>query len=201
MSEADHGDKGPVGGTHAAAGGDQAQLGARENAKGPSSADLPVSGATIEDGQQDLLPMAAPEPTRRGPGKPKGAVNIRTNQTFQVAVSRYGDPLIGSIAIGNMQTKELITWLRTLASDCGLKLGATVMDVVRFQEECRRNAMPYGHAKRAAVDEQGSPVVPVIGLGTVIQHADRVEVRGHSIEDRIAAEAKTIQGVSETTNE
>lgn len=190
MSDDDRRPEGPEISTHAGELGDRA-------AAGGGSTILPADQAASVASEQALLPMAIPEPARRGPGKPQGAVNKRTNTVFQIAVDRYGDPLIGSVAIGNMPTKELITYLRELASDCGIKLGATVMDVVRFQEECRRNAMPYGHSKRAPVNDKGETVLPLIGIGTVVQNARQVVVTGHSVEDRVAKEAKTIQHVSE----
>lgn len=185
----------PVVGTHTAAPG------------GPDrpAGDLAPLPEAVEPEQlalDELLPRAIFEAERRGPGRPKGSVNIRTNTTFQAAVSRYGDPLIASVAMGNMDTKALIRHLRAIASDCGLKLGATVMDIVRFQEDCRRNAMPFGHAKRAATDEKGDTVVPVIGIGRA-EHVV-VQAAGRSIEDELAARqaaAKTVEHQGDSDDE
>jgi hypothetical protein len=175
----------PFGGTHAPGAGGAPAAGRAAAMLGP----LEPQTVAVDE----FLPLAIPEAGRRGPGRPQGAANIRTNTTFQVAISRYGDPLIATVAWGNMPTRELIRELRTIAADCGLQLGATVMDVVRFQEECRRNAMPFGHAKRASVDGRGDPVLPIIGIGSV----ETLTVTGgaRSIEDELAARqaaAKTI---------
>lgn len=167
----------------------------RDQAAPAARAIVPAAAETGELGLDDLLPLAIPESGRRGSGRPRGAANIRTNTTFAVAVSRYGDPLIASIAWGNMDTLTLIRELRAIASDAGLKLGATVMDVVRFQEDCRRNAMPFGHAKRAPVDDKGAPVLPIIGIGRVEQiNVQQNFASGRSIEDAIDGEQ--FQGVS-----
>lgn len=152
-------------------------------------------------GLDDMLPAAILEPARKGAGRPKGAANIRTNKTFQAAISRYGDPLIATIAWGNMDPRTLITELRKIASDCGIKLGATVMDVVRFQEQCRSAAMPYGHGKRVATDDKGDAVLPVFVLGGSAGSTTNVQVNAggaSALEARIEAErhAKQNQSVS-----
>ncbi|WP_398468546.1 hypothetical protein [Tardiphaga sp.] len=175
-------------GAHAATGGDQASA-------------LPMSA---QDAQQtlaidDLLPLAIPMTAQRGRGRPAGSVNIRTNKTFQAAVSRYGDPLIAQIAMGNANTKDLITDLRKIASDCGLKLGATVMDVVRFQASLRESALPYGHSKRVAVDEKGNDVLPVFVMGGAAGSTTNVQVNSVGLEDRIEAMQKAKQDQQHNT--
>lgn len=170
-------------------------------AGGSAARPSPMPGSEPGDhlGLDELLPLAIPSSGRKGPGRPKGAANIRTNKTFEVAVSRYGDPLIASIAMGNMDPRELIRDLRMIASDCGLKLGATVMDVVRFQEQCRASATPYGHGKRIATDHKGDEVLPVFVMGGAAGSTTNVQVnsgRGGSIEDRIEAELKAKQSQS-----
>lgn len=165
----------------------------------PAGSPLPASAEPRDQAADGMLPLAIPESARRGPGRPKGSSNIRTNAVFEIAVSRYGDPLIAEVAIGNMPIRDLIRDLREVASDCGIKLGATVMDVAKFQAECRRNALPYGHAKRAATDEKGDPVVPLIGIG----RADQVVIgAARSLEDEIARREKIIehQEVSEAAD-
>jgi hypothetical protein len=183
-------DQSPLRGTHAAGAADQARDLPISAGATAAASDLP---AEIHD-VQEFLPLAIPETQRRGVGRPANSPNIRTNRTFQAAISRYGDPLAATIAFGNMSTRELIKELRSIASDAGLKLGATVMDVLRFQEECRRNAMPFGHAKRAPVNEVGETVPPVLGLGTVqVSAQGDVHVHGASIEDEIERRTKTIE--------
>lgn len=166
-------------GTHAAAGGGQA-------AASPMPAAVEADQLLIDD----LLPLAVPSTVQRGRGRPAGSVNVRTNKTFQVAVSRFGDPLIATVALGNMDPSELIKFIRTLASDNGLKMGVTVMDVLRFQRDLRADAMPYGHAKRVPQNDKGDDVVPILvmggGAGSVTNVA--IATGSMSIEDRIEAE-------------
>jgi hypothetical protein len=179
----------PVRGTHAASAG------------GATAAEVLASAVPGVDvapslGLDDMLPLAIPSHGRRGAGRPVGAVNVRTNKTFQAAISRCGDPLIASIAWGNMDTRDLIVEMRKIASDCGIKLGATVMDVVRFQEQCRAAALPYGHAKRAAVNEAGHDVTPVIVMGGAPGSTTNVQVNAGaapSLEDMIEAERSAQQ--------
>lgn len=123
----------------------------------------------------------------RAPGRPQGAQNVRTNKTWQIAVDRYGDPLITSVALGQMNTLDLIRELRKIASDAGIKLGMSVGDVLAFQRACRADAMPYGHAKRAPTNEKGETVLPMIGIGTYVDARTQVAVGGISIEDRLNA--------------
>lgn len=98
-----------------------------------------------------------------------------------------------------MPLRELITEMRKIASDCGMKLGASVMDIARFQRECRNDALPYIHAKRAPETAKGDPVVPIIGIGRFEQHNTTVISAGRSLEDAIEImqrdqQVKTIEG-------
>jgi hypothetical protein len=184
-------------GTHAALGGGGAA------SAGPVPA-LPGDDVAASVAIDELLPLAIPSDGRRGVGRPKNSPNLRTNKTFQAAVSRYGDPLIASIAWGNMDPAALIVAMRKIASDCGIKLGATVMDVVRFQEQCRSSAMKYGHAPRAATNEKGEEVLPIFVLGGGAGSTTNVQVNARaSLEDRIEAEqeAKRNQSVTEIDGE
>ena len=134
---------------------------------------------------------------QRGRGRPKGSRNLRSEAVAVGLVERYGDPLEADVAIGTMPIGELITLLRCLASDRGLKLGMTVGDVLKLQAECRRSALPYIHAKRAPEDAKGNPVVPIIGLGIVATPS--MAGGGVSIEDAIDVEQ--YQEVSEVDAE
>lgn len=187
MSSADDGRKadiGAFGGTHAPSAGGA-----------PSPSAMPDDGEAEQLALDEMLPAAITGDGRKGPGRPKGSQNLRTNQTFEVATSRYGDPLIATIAMGNMDPRTLIRELREIASDCGLKVGATVMDVVRFQEQCRAAAVPYGHGKRIATDSKGKEQLPVFVMGGATGSTTNVNV-GSSLEDRIAAEQKAKQSQS-----
>ncbi len=187
MSGADDGRKadiGAFGGTHAPVAGAAAS---------PSA--VPGQGEAEQLALDELLPAAISGDGRKGPGRPRNSQNIRTNKTFAAATSRYGDPLVATVAMGNMDPRVLIRELRMIASDCGLKLGATVMDVVRFQEQCRAAAIPYGHGKRAPTNEKGDDVLPVFVMGGAPGSVTSVSV-GSSLEDRIAAEQKAKQDQS-----
>lgn len=141
----------------------------------------------------DLLPLGISPLAPRAPGRPVGAKNRRTDLVAQYLTDRFGDPLTASMSIAGRPLKELITELRTIASDCGLKLGATVMDVARWQQQCRVDALPYIHAKRAPETAKGDPVVPIIGIG----RAENVVIAGgRSLEDAVA---KAQQDQSVTT--
>lgn len=180
MTDDDKPQNGPCSDTHAAA--------------APARAALPGQDSARADDDMPLLPLAIPDAARRVRGRPARSPNIRTNKTFEVAVSRYGDPLIAEIAIGNMAPDELIKWVRTIASDCGLKVGATVMDVLRFQASCREAALPYGHARRAPTNEKGETVLPIIGLGMVAPgNAPGGHVAGLDLESAIDAEFEEVQ--------
>lgn len=172
MSGPDKGSKAPDEGTHAGRARDQA----------PASAALPAAIEANDKRLDDLLPLGVSPLAPRGRGRPQGAKNRRTDLVAQYLVDRFGDPLTASMAIGGRPLRELITELRTIASDCGLKLGATVMDVARWQQQCRADALPYIHAKRAPETAKGDPVVPVIGIG----RAENVVIAaGRSLEDAI----------------
>lgn len=96
------------------------------------------------------------------------------------------------MATAGMPLRDLITELRKIASDVGMKLGGSVMDVARFQRECRNDAMSYIHAKRAPETAKGDPVVPVLGIGRIEQHNTTVYVGGRSLEEAVQDQSVTI---------
>ena len=150
---------------------------------------LPGDAATGEN--------IAPQRVR---GRPRGATNIRDTAAAAELIARYGDPLEADLAIGNAKLGELITELRCIASDRGLQLGGTVMEIARWQAQCRSNAMPYVRGKRAQVNEAGDPVLPIIGIGRVDNL--NISTGGRSIEDMVevidaVAEVVEDQGVSD----
>lgn len=129
-------------------------------------------------------------------GRPQGSTNIKDTEIAQQLIAQYGDPLQADVAIGAMPLGDLITLLRCIASDRGVKLGGTVMEIARFQHECRKAAMPFLHSKRATVDDKGNPVLPIIGIGKV--GTLNLGGTGRSIEDMVDAENVTIiQGDSD----
>jgi hypothetical protein len=190
MSAADNDAERAVEGTHTAAAGDQVRLagaGSREVGAVPGSVE-------VDDRRLDeLLPLGFSPLAPRVRGRPQGAKNRRTDLVAQYLVDRFGDPLTASMATAGMPLRELITELRSIASDVGMKLGASVMDIARFQRECRNDALPYIHAKRAPETAKGDPVVPIIGIGRFEQHNTVVQVGGRSIEDALDQAAKNMQ--------
>lgn len=180
MSGADQRPQGAVEGTHAAAGADQAG----GDRKGSAIADLVPAVVAADDQRLDgLLPLGVSPLAPRGAGRPVGAKNRRSDLVAQYLVDRFGDPLTATMSIAGRPLVELVRELRIVASDCGLKLGATVMDIARWQQQCRADVLPYIHAKRAPETAKGDPVVPIIGIG----RADQVVVMGGiSLEDAVA---------------
>jgi len=118
---------------------------------------------------------------KRGVGRPKGSRNIRTELVAVELIETFGDPLEADMAMGTMAPGALVTLLRTIASDRGIKMGMSLMDVLRLQADCRGRALPYMHAKRIAVDDKGHAVTPVIAFGTF--SGEQQAVHGRSIED------------------
>lgn len=177
MSDADKGPPRAVGGTHTDRdGGNQATLGV-----------VPAAGDDEDQRLDGLLPLGSSPLAPRGRGRPQGAKNRRTDLVAQYLVDRFGDPLTASMSIGGRPLRELVRELREVASDCGMKLGASVMDIARWQQQCRAEALPYIHAKRAPETAKGDPVVPVIGIGRadqVVVGSGNVVVR--SLEDAVA---------------
>lgn len=175
-------------GTHAAPGGGTAR------AAGAGSSEVAIVPAAdrTEDLRLDgLLPLGNSPLAQKGPGRPTGAKNRRTDLVASYLVERFGDPLTASMSIGGRSLRELVTELRMVASDCGMKLGASVMDIARWQQQCRLDALPYIHAKRAPETVKGDVVVPVLGIGRVEQHNTTVYVGGRSLEEALQHQAVT----------
>lgn len=184
----DKGDQREFGDTHAAP--RAAELGRDRDQERSRSAGAP--GGTIVRALPEDAATGVELAPKRGPGRPAGSTNLRDNAVAQALVDSYGMPLEADVAIGNADIGGLVTLLRTIASDRGLKLGMTLGDVVRWQADCRRNAMPYLMGKRAQVDKDGQPVPPVVlGLGRYAEPG--AGAPGSSIEDRLAARAAAEQ--------
>jgi len=180
MSGADQSSKGASEGTHAAGAVDQ---GGRDRGGSASAGALPATVAAEDQRLDGLLPLGSSPLAPRGVGRPTGSRNRRSDLVAQYLVDRFGDPLTATMSIAGRPLVELVRELRTVASDCGMKLGASVMDIARWQQQCRVDALPYIHAKRAPETSKGDPVVPIIGIG----RADTVIVAGgRSLEDAVA---------------
>jgi hypothetical protein len=164
-------------------GGTHADLAAAGSA---SAGALPAPGDGEDQRLDGLLPLGSSPLATRGRGRPLGAKNRRTDLVAQYLVDRFGDPLTASMSIGGRPLRDLVRELREVASDCGMKLGASVMDIARWQQQCRAEALPYIHAKRAPETAKGDPVLPVIGIGRVDQMAVMVQSGpARSLEDAV----------------
>lgn len=141
---------------------------------------LPGGSADADDG---VMPLGIVPTRKRVRGRPLGATNRRTKEAADYLVEKFGDPLAASGYVAGMDLPDLCRAMRTIASDVGLKLGATVMDIARFQRECRNDVLPYVHAKRAQETETGEVVVPIVAFGRFEAAAGGGE--GRSIEDVI----------------
>ncbi|GJE06362.1 hypothetical protein AOPFMNJM_1678 [Methylobacterium jeotgali] len=150
--------------------------------------------AEENDRLDELLPLAPP-PARRGPGRPPGARNKRTQQLASYYLGRYGDPLEALLAMGTGDLTHTHRALADAARATGLPLHGggekgkvmTVMDLLVFKQRCLETVLPYLHARLAPTDDKGDPVVPILALGTVRPGAAEAVAKGGalSIEDLI----------------
>lgn len=170
--------------------------------------------AEENDRLDELLPLAPP-PAKRGPGRPPGARNKRTQQLASYYIGRYGDPLEALLAMGTGDLTHTLQALAETSLATGLPLGGggfgaaakglTVMELLAFKQRCLETVLPYLHARLAPTDDKGDPVVPILALGTVRPGAAEAVARGGalSIEDLIDVtpvagdESEPDQGLSE----
>jgi len=89
------------------------------------------------DGLQILDQPADEAPGRRGPGRPRGARNKRTQHTLEYLQGLgYDDPLRGLAEV----------WSRPLAL-LAAELGCTLLEAFDRQQEARKTALPFWHQK------------------------------------------------------
>lgn len=125
------------------------------------------------DGAYSLFSALIPEelPERRGAGRPAGSPNKRTTDFVKLCreVSGGRDPLVGAFRIATAPLTELVGEFRKIAQEHGIPMGGTVLDVAKLQSTARAEVMPYVHAKRLAVNEQGDELLPVMMMGVLKQ--------------------------------
>lgn len=168
-ARADLGTQGGLFGEEPAPGADRAGAGAVQGAAG-----LDPAGEAEDAAEQERidaqLPLGIGEAAKRGPGRPKGARNRRTDAVAEYLVKRYGDPLEGCMAIGMRPLPEVVEELKAVAEQYGLRLvGKTgsVMDIVKLQMACLEAALPYIHARRAPEDGKGEVALPILNIHPV----------------------------------
>lgn len=107
---------------------------------------LPGSGEQLELGAEplpDLLGMRqVVGADRRGPGRPAGARNKRTEAWTDYLLSRYSSPLEGLLQLATMGVEDLVT-----------AIGCTRLEALQEKRQAMIAALPYLHQRQAiAVD-------------------------------------------------
>lgn len=133
MSESEKGKIGLVAAVEAAGTGEAPA------AEGEQLALLPLS----ERGAEAPADLADMEPGRRGPGRPAGARNKRTEDWVRYLTSRYRSPLVGLAEIYSRKVSELAAELGfgSLTPEVALKLLAA-------QIEAMKALAPYVHQRQ-----------------------------------------------------
>src|SRR5258708_29254626 len=110
-----------------------------------------------EDEDEQLGLFAEPETeggrlkvqhVRRGPGRPLGARNKRTERTVQWLLARHKDPVEGLLQIADMHPADLAAML-----------SCTMLEAVQEQRLCRRDALPYVKQRMPLAGDVPNPPV------------------------------------------
>lgn len=109
-----------------------------------------------DDDPQDALGLpaltdlqAAMIAARRGPGRPKGARNRRTEATLAYLMARHRMPLEGLLAMAEMEVEEL-----------AMRLKCSPLDAWQEKRLCWIAALPYCHQRQPlAVDVTDRKIV------------------------------------------
>jgi hypothetical protein len=111
------------------------------------------TGATAEPD-----PGVAPE--HRGPGRPKGATNKRTEEWTEYLLRRYASPLIG---LAETYSRPLIELAREIAAIAGVPnlTVSEVIELLRVQEAAKVALAPYLHSKQPIALEVEGGLVPL----------------------------------------
>lgn len=133
-----------------------------------------------ENADADAKLPLAPPPVKRGPGRPPGARNKRTEDLARYYLGRYGDPLEGLLALATGDLGHTLRQLRALSDELGVpiqvekvdgKLVAcepSLMGLLEFKRHALEAALPYLHAKRAPENDKGEVVVPILAIGPLV---------------------------------
>lgn len=151
-----------------------------------AAADAREDGAQLDmlaesDRLDEQLPIAPSDAAKRGPGRPAGARNKRTEALASYYLRRHGDPLealltlgMGSIEHTAVEFAKAIDALKArgvkIAVDAkGRELsGVDLNELVKVKVRALEAALPYLHARRAPVDGDGETVLPVLNIGVAV---------------------------------
>lgn len=116
----------------------EAREGEGENAEQPDLlAEEPLLGGVAKVGRNELP---------RGPGRPKGARNKRTEELARYILGRYRDPLIGLADVVSTPIDALAT-----------ALSCDKLEAAEFWRKCAGELLPYVHQRKpAAIQVEGA---------------------------------------------
>lgn len=126
----------------------------------PVQSGLPL-GDLVEEPAADGRP--ARMAYRRGPGRPPGARNKRTQEMVDYLLSRYAHPLEGLLQIAGAPVDALAR-----------ELGADRMDALKLQVSAMSAALPYVAQKQPQAINLGANAGAKIGLVVLGSEADEV---------------------------
>lgn len=114
-----------------------------------------------------LLPLQ--QHAKSGPlgGRPKGSMNKRTEAMRDYLLKKYGNPLEGLASLAFRPTGDLIREMNEIAAKSGIKIGATVMDVLQFQRGCFDALAPYVAQKMPTAVEIDARTANMLVIGTL----------------------------------
>lgn len=109
---------------------------------------LPLIASAAAE-HDEALPSAA---ERRGPGRPPGARNRRTEEWVDYVLGQYRSPLVVLAEIYSRPIAQLVT-----------EIGCTREDALKIQIQAARELAPYVHQKRPlAVNVNASGVIQLV---------------------------------------
>ncbi len=140
-------------------------------------ADAPLLGSIVRPGEKEIP---------RGPGRPKGARNKRTEELARYILGRYRDPLIGLASI-------ISTPIEQLAKD----LACSRLEAADFWRKCAGDLTPYLHQRQP---QQVSLEGASAGMLVIVQHAPAAPGASGPMLGTVI-EIEENQGVSEAEGE
>ena len=175
----------------------------------PANEQLPLL-APGDDGGRAALTAALGD--KRGPGRPAGSPNKRTEAVVEHMLSRYRSPLEAMAAAASMPTRDFIARIAEIYQEFGTldKDGKIlpfhlsfmqIMQIVQMQYNLWRELAPYLHQKQpVALEIEGSGAIPLAifvdpELAKGMEHA--LADGALTIDARLIGESEQDQGVSD----